>query len=107
MKPINFLRRLDQEWKNACLDISTNDPTGLSLSNESKHVYHPNHRRAATYRLSFQQRPEILIQKTLLMPDNLIVTALATSRNTETKSPTRTKPSSQGLKETIEVRRSL
>ena len=63
MKPINFLIRLDQEWKDAFLDLSTNDPTVLSLSNVSKNFYHPEHRPAATYRLTFQQRPEILIAK--------------------------------------------
>jgi len=111
IKPINFVSRLDKEWKEACLDVSTNliesDLTGSSKSIDRKHAYLSEQRRAATYRLSFQQRPEILIPKPLLMPDNLIVTALATSRSAERKSSPRTKLSSPRLEETHEVRRSL
>jgi len=111
IKPINFLSRLDKEWKEACQDASTNlienDLTGSSKSIDRKHAYLSEQRRAATYRLSFQQRPEILIPKPLLIPDNLIVTALATSRSTERKSSPRTKLSSPRLKKTHEVRRSL
>jgi hypothetical protein len=41
------------------------------------------------------------------MPDNLIVTALATSRSAEKKSPTKIRGPSPMLKETHEVRKSL